>query len=119
VTVTVRRVTGDRLRQQYRALVIEWDEAQTTPPQANALFDRLHALAKEMRRSDEGRFAIQGLLDDPVAAVRLCAATDTLGWAPELAEPVLASLEDEPSLHAVSAKWTLRSHRAGRLNLDW
>jgi hypothetical protein len=72
-----------------------------------------------MRQSQEGREAITGLLSDPVVAVRLAAATDTLYWAPEAAEPVLEELEQEPSLHAVSAKWTLRSYRAGTLNLDW
>jgi hypothetical protein len=54
-----------------------------------------------------------------VVAVRLSAATDALYWAPEVAAPVLEELEQEPSLHAVSAKWTLRSYRAGTLNLNW
>jgi hypothetical protein len=112
-------VTADSLRNQYRAAVLAWDEAQPEPDRANRLFDRLHDLAKEMRQSEEGRTAIAGLLNDPVVAVRLVAATHALTWAPEVAEPVLQALEREPSLHAVCAKWTLRSHRAGTLNLDW
>lgn len=66
-----------------------------------------------------GRQAITGLLEDPVTAVRLIAATDSLAWEGERAEAVLAEIEQESNLHAVSAEWTLRSHRAGTLNLDW
>lgn len=94
-------------------------DAATDPRRANKLFDLLHELAKEMRLSEDGRAAIEGLFDDPAAAVRLCAATDALLWTPESAEPVLEALEGEPSLHAVSAKWTLRSYRSGQLDLDW
>jgi hypothetical protein len=107
------------MRSRYREAVVAWDKAQAEPDRANLLFDRLHDRSKQMRQSAEGRTAMTGLLDDPVAAVRLSAATDALTWAPEVAEPVLEALERETSLHAVSAKWTLRSHRAGTLNLDW
>jgi hypothetical protein len=112
-------VASVNFREQYRAAVVAWDEAQSEPRRANRLFDQLHLLSKEMRRSAAGRSAIEGLLEDHVVAVRLCAATDALMWSPALAEPVLEALEEEPSLHAVSAKWTLRSYRAGTLDLDW
>ena len=112
-------MTGDTLREQYRAAVVAWDEAQGEPSRANRLFDDLHDLAKQMRQTEVGRSAITALLDGPVAAVRLCAATDALMWSPHRAQAVLEALEEEPSLHAVSAKWTLRSYRAGRLDLDW
>ena len=106
-------------QERYRAAVLTWDEAHAEPSRANRHFDSLHALYKEMRQSAEGRSAIVGLLRDPVPAVRLCAATHVLPWSPLLAEPVLEELAQEETLHAVSAKWTLRSHRAGTLNLDW
>jgi len=109
----------DALRAEYRALVVEWDGASDAPKAANRLFDALHALYKQLRTSEEGRSAITGLLDDPVPAVRLAAATHSLAWRPERAETVLEELERVDSLHAVTAKWTLRSWRAGKLDLDW
>lgn len=67
-----------------------------------------------------GREAITGLLDDPVTAVRLAAAAHCLRWEPERAQLVLEEIEQRPTdLYAVDAKWTLRSYRAGTLNLDW
>ena len=107
------------LRAEYRERVVAWDEAKAEPSRANRLFDDLHEFRKQVRQSEDGRTAIIGLLKDPVAAVRLTAAVDTLTWSPDLGEAVLEALEDDPSLHAVTAKWTLRSYRAGTLNLDW
>lgn len=112
-------MTDDDLREQYRSAVLAWDAAQAKASEANRLFDGLHELSKQMRQSEAGRAAVLALLHDPVVAVRLCAATDALMWSPERAESVLEALEDEPTLHAVTAKWTLRSYRAGTLNLDW
>jgi hypothetical protein len=51
--------------------------------------------------------------------VRLAAATHSLGWQPEQAVGVLEEIEQESNLHAVTAKWTLRSYRNGKLDLDW
>ena len=51
--------------------------------------------------------------------VRLAAASDSLGWAPDKAVRVLEAIQTEPRLHAVSAKYTLKSFREGRLNMDW
>ena len=107
------------LRGQYRALAVEWDEARDNPDQANRLFEAHHALYKQIRGSTAGREAITGLLDDPVTAVRLLAATHSLAWKPDQAERALYEIEQETNLHAVSAKWTLRSYRNGTLNLDW
>jgi Holliday junction resolvasome RuvABC DNA-binding subunit len=107
------------LQAQYRTLVVEWDEARDNPKQANRIFDEVHGLYKDLRRSEDGRLAIAGLLDDPITGVRLSAATHALGWQPERAAAVLEEIEQEDNLHAVSAKWTLRSFRAGKLDLDW
>lgn len=107
------------LRDRYRGLVVEWDEAGDDPPAANRLFDALHALYKEVRPNAAAREAITSLLDDPNIAVRLAAATHCLGWEPGRSEAVLAEIEQENSLHAVTAKWTLRSYRSGQLDLDW
>lgn len=107
------------LRERYREAVLAWDRAQAAPKQANRLFDRLHQLFKELRQSEEGRAVITDLIDDAVPAVRLVAASHSLGWRPDLAEPVLEELAEADGLHAVSAKWTLRTHRAGALNQTW
>jgi hypothetical protein len=107
------------MRTQYRNLAVEWDEARDDPPTANRLFDDLHRLYKDMRASEEGREAIAGLLDDPITAVRLAAATHSLGWEPERAVDVLEEIQKEGGLHAVTAKWTLRSYRNAKLDLDW
>ena len=108
------------LRAEYRDLVIEWDAAKANAAEANRIFDRLHQCYKRLRHSDAGRSAIAGLLDDPVTAVRLSAATHSLAWQPVEAQSVLEEIERQPSgLYAVDAKWTLRSFRQGKLNLDW
>lgn len=107
------------LRAKYRVLVVEWDEARNSPKEANRLFDALHLLYKELRESEEGRRAITGLLEDPLVAVQLSAASHSLAFQPERAAVVLEALEQGGSLHAVTAKWTLRSYRSGKLNLDW
>jgi hypothetical protein len=109
----------DELRAKYRDLVVQWDEARDDPKQANRLFDQVHALYKDVRQSEEGRRAISSLVDDPITAVRLSAATHSLAWQPARAEAVLEEIEREDNLHAVSAKWTLRSYRNGKLDLDW
>jgi hypothetical protein len=117
MTEPVDRITA--MRDQYRELTVEWDEARDSPKEANRLFDVLHGLYKVLRDSTAGRQAITSLLDDPATAVRLAAATHSLAWQPAKAERVLQEIEQEGSLHAADAKWTLRSYQRGKLNLDW
>jgi hypothetical protein len=108
------------LRAEYRRLAVDWDEARDDPALANRLFDRLHALSKDIRGSTDGQAALVSLLDDPVTAVRLSAATDALAFSENRAVETLEEIErGDGGLHAVSAKWTLRSYRAGTLKLDW
>jgi hypothetical protein len=107
------------LRTQYRALVIEWHEARDEPKRANKIFEAHHRLYKQLRESNEGREAIIGLLDDETTAVRVMAATHSLAWVPDRAQLVLEEIERENSLYGTDAKYTLRSYRAGNLNLDW
>jgi hypothetical protein len=109
----------NKLRGQYRELAVTWDEARDDPQEANRIFDLLQVLSKELRASAEGRQAVSGLLDDPVTAVRLAAATHSLQWDPERAQVALEDIERGGNLHAVTAKWTLRSYRSGKLNLNW
>jgi hypothetical protein len=86
---------------------------------ANPLFDRLHAIFKQLRTEQAGRDGIAALMDDPTLGVRLMAAAHSLAWAPEKAARVLEAIEAGPGLHAVTAKYTLKSFREGSLNMDW
>lgn len=104
---------------KYRLLAEEWTEKQGDAKRANRLFDQHHEVAKRLRGAEGGRLGIQGLLAHPQDGVRLLAATDALAWAPDAAVPVLEELEAGPGLHAVSAKYTLKSYRDGKLDLDW
>lgn len=104
---------------RYQRALEDWDESQDNPTEANALFDAAHALAKQLRQTKEGRAGIQVLMDHPHPGVQLVAATDTLAWDPDRAIEILESLESGSGLHAVSAKYILRSYRSGKLNLDW
>jgi Domain of unknown function (DUF2019) len=111
--------TVTAMRTQYRTMAVDWDAAGDDATEANRLFKAHHALYKTIRGSPDGRQAISGLLDDPVTAVRLLAATHSLQWEPQRAQVVLEEIEHENNLYAVDAKWTLRSYRSGKLNLDW
>jgi hypothetical protein len=86
---------------------------------ANHIFDRLHALAKELRQTPAGRAGLLGLTRHEIPGVRLLAATECLAWSPEVAVPTLEAIESSVGLHAVSAKYTLKSYRAGTLDSDW
>jgi hypothetical protein len=107
------------LVEKYRLLAEEWDEKQDDAKRANRVFDKHHEVAKRLRGIEGGRIGIQALLTHPVVGVRMMAATDTLLWAPDAAIPVLEQIESGPGLHAVTAKYTLKSYREGKLNLDW
>lgn len=107
------------LRAQYRELAVDWDAARDDSGEANRIFKAHHALYKRLRETPAGRHAITALLEDPVTAVRLLAATHSLQWEPDRAQSVLHEIEQESNLYAVDAKWTLRSYRSGKLNLDW
>lgn len=107
------------LRAEYRALAVEWSEARDSPEKANRIFKAHHALYKQIRGSAAGREAITGLVDDPVTAVRVLAATHSLAWESSRAVRALKEIEQEDGLYAVDAKWTLRSYHNGKLNLDW
>ena len=107
------------LRAEYRALAVEWGKARDSPERANRLFKAHHALYRRIRGSAAGREAIIGLLDDPVTAVRVLAAMHSLAWECGRAVRALEEIGQGDGLYAVDAKWTLRSYRNGRLNLDW
>lgn len=109
------------------ALLSEFAEGATTwdslvgsdAKRANRVFDRPHALAKELRQAPAGRAGLLALTGHEIPGVRLLAATECLAWSPEVAVPTLEAIEGSVGLHAVSAKYTLKSYRAGTLDLDW
>lgn len=83
------------LRNQYRDLAVDWDAARDDSDEANRIFKDHHALYKRLRDTPAGRQAITALLEDPVTAVRLLAATHSLLWEPERAQVVLHEIEQE------------------------
>ena len=112
--------SGEQLADEFRDSIVLWDSlVETDAKSANALFDRIHAIAKRLRTTPGGQLAMERLTGDDSRAVRLLAATECLAWDSEIAVPVLEEIEDGPGLLAVDAKYTLKSFRAGTLNLDW
>lgn len=109
----------DIIRDRYRKLALDWHASKDVPRVANVIFKKHHALYKEIRESEEGAQVIVGLLDDPEPAVRLLAGTHALSINQAKAEKVLEDLEDEGTILATSAKYTLREFREGTLDLNW
>lgn len=109
---------GD-LATRYRQLALDWESARDNPDEANRIFREHHALYKQMRETEPGRSAISRLLADDSAAVRLLAATHSLTWDQQHAEEVLEQLEEGNGPLSIDAKWTLRSFRNGKLDLNW
>ena len=107
------------LLMKYEQNARDWDQAVSDVRKANALFDRTHGLYKRLRANREGRLGIAALLTDPNPGVRVMAATHSLDWHEAEAVAVLEALERAGGLYAVTAKYTLRGHRSGSLNLDW
>jgi hypothetical protein len=108
----------------YRETIVAWSDALTAgnPREANRLFDRQHALAKQLRQTSDGRNVINGLLTDKSPWVRSVAAAHALLWVAERAESILEEFSqdaDAPPEVNISAEYTLIEWRAGRLNLDW
>lgn len=117
--VTTHAEDVPELQARYRQLAVDWSEARDDPDEANRILREHHALYKQLRESAEGREAIAGLLGDDQTAVRLVSATHTLAFQPEAAERTLEDIENSTGPYAMDARWTLRSFRTGRLNLDW
>ena len=109
---------GDMLA-EYLKTALAWDSDQGNARQANVEFDRLQALQLRLRESPEGRAGIADLATHECEGVRLCAASHALAWDSDLAVSALEALEASTGLHALSAKYTLRSYRSGTLKLDW
>lgn len=107
------------LLKRYRDVAVRWDAAQGNAKTANRLFDELHGLFKQLRATDEGRVGISLLMQDANVGVRLSAASHSLGWNSESASKVLEEIAGGPGLHAVTAKYTLKAFREGKLNQDW
>lgn len=110
----------DALLSEFAESAVAWDLlVGHDAKKANRIFDRLHALAKQLRQTPAGRTGLIGLTRHEVPGVRLLAATECLAWSPDVAVPTLEAIEGSVGLHAVSAKYTLKAYRAGTLDLDW
>ncbi|MFT4030053.1 MAG: DUF2019 domain-containing protein [Protaetiibacter sp.] len=113
-------MTDDAILSEFAESAVAWDSlVGGDAKKANRVFDRLHVLAKSLRQTPDGRAGLAALTQHETPGVRLLAATECLAWAPEVAVPALEAIEGSAGLHAVSAKYTLKSFREGTLNLDW
>jgi hypothetical protein len=113
---------------EHRETVVRWGEEserlgeRRAVRRANELFERTHVQFKILRESQEGRAGITALMHDPNPYVASTGAAHSLLWEPEAATAVLEALEtaeDVPGQVQISAKYTLKEWRAGRLSFDW
>lgn len=110
----------DELVTTYHSIAVAWDVMKNDSSKANPLFKQLHAIYKRLRIDQSGRDAITAMIDDPNPGVRVSAASHSLAWAPERAIVALEEMErDGPGLYRTTAKYTLKSFRDGKLNMDW
>ena len=118
--MTANGERSSELVREFAEYAERWDSlVASSANRANVVFDRAHEVAKQLRLTGDGRAGIERLTRHPLPGVRLLAASECLAWAPDIATPVLEELERGPTLHAVSAKYTLKEYRSGTLNLDW
>ena len=93
---------------------------QNDSTRANPLFVQLCGIYKRLRDTQAGRDAIAALLDDDNVGVRINAAVHSLAWTPGKATMVLEQIErDGPGLYRTNARYTLKSFREAKLNLNW
>jgi hypothetical protein len=116
---TVDPKSQDDLLAAYETTAERWSSLQSNAGAANAVFDENHRLYKLLRVEPDGRDGIAKLMSHRDVGVKLVAAAHTLGWNPADASEVLEAIEQGPGLHAVTAKYTLRSYRSGTLDQDW
>jgi len=107
------------LIEAYEQTALQWGQLQSDSAKANGVFEENHSIYKSLRNHEEGRVAIARLMTHDSEAVRLLAATHSLAWEPEVATATLDAIERAGGLPGVTANYTLRSYRAGQLNLDW
>lgn len=107
------------LERQFRETVVAWSLARNDSSAANPLFVRQQELAKMLRYSEDGRRALEALLDDDDVNVQAVAATATLAWSSERGVQRLMTLAERNDLLGFEAETTLKSLRSGTLNLDW
>jgi hypothetical protein len=83
-------------------------------PAQNRAADRLAEIHRILTRK-EAVDALIPVLDHDAPEVRGWAAAHLLPHRPDLAEPVLVSIEADGGLEGFNAKWTLRTWRDGTL----
>jgi len=112
---------NSELIDRYRRLLIERWEVPHKPALANRLYLENREIYRILRESESGRLAISELMRDPLVAVRLTAATQSLSWDPVEAERTLETIEqaDDDSRAAFDAKYVLLGWRDGSFNPAW
>lgn len=86
-------ITGEILRNHEA-----WKKAHRRgdAKRAEALAKRFEQLAGALVKTDDGRLAMEDLLQNPSSRLRYAASTAVIEWAPDKAIPVLARLLHEP-----------------------
>ena len=105
----------DHLSQKYGRLLEERVAAFGLPGKANALYRQICELDSYLETSEEGRLIIETYLSHAMPEVRLHAASRVIHWNVQLGEHVLEEIERRGGLPAVTAKYTLKGFRAGKL----
>jgi hypothetical protein len=99
----------------YKALAERWSALGSHPKEANAIFEQLRSIGRDLRQTAEGREGIVALIGDQNRNVRLIAASESLNWDDSRGLAALEELEQGDELTAVSAKYTLKQYRRGTL----
>ncbi|MCF0069750.1 DUF2019 domain-containing protein [Dyadobacter sp. CY261] len=111
-------IKRDEIRQKFEVEALEHGKAISTGDhkKANKLHKKLTGLYAQAKGANElGVFA--EMLDHSEENVRLWAATFSLAYAPEIAEPVLQNLTNLSTITGLTAKTTLHLWKQGMLNL--
>ncbi|GAA5212345.1 DUF2019 domain-containing protein [Microbacterium kyungheense] len=111
-------IEARELAERYADLVATWG-AESNSTKANRLFDRIHALAVELRRSGNGRRELEKLLTSENRAIRYKSASDCLAWDCKDAIVALEGLVEPRGPYSLDAEMTLREYRAGQMKFDW
>ncbi len=83
---------------------------------ANAAYDFVWLCSKELKkRGIDAQRKLLSLLENDGPQVRLCAAKDALGFAPELGQQELERISNLSLLWSIDAKLILEEWKAGRL----
>jgi hypothetical protein len=98
---------------RYLDLAEQWSLLGMQPQLANKIFDKLMALRRVLRETEDGREGLMQFLDHANAKVRSKAAGAGLDWDDPRAIEALQKLLGEPGVVSVSAEYRLKGYFDG------